>query len=181
MPNNKQIKTELRKHFGQIRKNIENRAHKEKAVFEKLTALLADRQVIFCYVSMGSELSTHEFINSEFYRTILVPHTAGGVMIAKKLISAENLSADKMGNIDQNFTENYQGTPSAVIVPMLAFDKNNYRLGYGGGYYDRYLKDYDGLKIGLAFDEQYGELCIESFDMPLDIIITPTQIRKRQL
>jgi len=79
-----------------------------------------------------------------------------------------------MGNIDQNFNENYQGTPSAVIVPMLAFDKNNYRLGYGGGYYDRYLKDYDGLKIGLAFDEQYGELCIESFDMPLDIIITPT-------
>ena len=179
MLDNKQIKTELRKRFSEIRKNIKNREQKEKAVFDKLNNVLEDRKKIFCYVSMGNELSTHEFIRAEFDRTILVPYTENGVMIAKKLLSADNLSTDKMGNIDQALTADYADAPSAVIVPMLAFDEANYRLGYGGGYYDRYLKYFNGLKIGVAFDEQYGELCIESFDMPLDIIITPTQIRKK--
>ena len=51
---------------------------------------------------------------------------------------------------------------------MVAFDSNHNRLGYGGGYYDRYLKNYAGKVIGLAFSFQQTEaLPVESFDIPI--------------
>lgn len=60
-----------------------------------------------------------------------------------------------------------------VIIPALAVDKNNYRLGYGGGFYDRFLNDFTGLKIvclpqELVFDTVYPE----SHDIKADIILT---------
>ena len=59
-----------------------------------------------------------------------------------------------------------------LIVPMVAFDSNHNRLGYGGGYYDRYLKNYAGKVIGLAFSFQQTEaLPVESFDIPIKTII----------
>ena len=60
-----------------------------------------------------------------------------------------------------------------VIIPALAVDKNNYRLGYGGGFYDRFLNNFTGLKIvclpqELVFDTIYPE----SHDIKADIILT---------
>jgi len=61
----------------------------------------------------------------------------------------------------------------AVVVPAVGFDYRGYRLGYGGGYYDRFLKDLRVFKVGVAFD-----CCIEkSFlkkphDVPVDVIIS---------
>lgn len=60
-----------------------------------------------------------------------------------------------------------------VIIPALAVDKNNYRLGYGGGFYDRFLNNFTGLKIvclpqELVFDTVYPE----SHDIKADIILT---------
>ena len=45
-------------------------------------------------------------------------------------------------------------TPSVVIVPMLGFDVNKNRIGYGGGFYDRTLAKLDCLKVGVAFEFQ---------------------------
>ena len=72
-------------------------------------------------------------------------------------------------------------TPKILIVPMLAFDKNKYRLGYGGGYYDRTIsfleKNSNILKFGVAFDEQEIEkVPTMRFDKRMDIILTPTKI-----
>ncbi|MEQ2526185.1 5-formyltetrahydrofolate cyclo-ligase [Robertmurraya yapensis] len=60
-----------------------------------------------------------------------------------------------------------------MIVPGLAFTKSGERLGFGGGYYDRYLEGYDGKKISLAFQQQVvSSLPVESHDIPLQKIIT---------
>ncbi|WP_175991040.1 5-formyltetrahydrofolate cyclo-ligase [Bacillus sp. Marseille-Q1617] len=60
-----------------------------------------------------------------------------------------------------------------VIVPGLAYTKKGYRLGFGGGYYDRFLSGYNGRTLSLAFDEQMVDsLPVESFDVPVDEIIT---------
>lgn len=60
-----------------------------------------------------------------------------------------------------------------MIVPLVGYNNDNYRLGYGGGYYDRYLIDYHGKTIGLAFTFQKIEDYIpEEHDMPLDVILT---------
>lgn len=66
-----------------------------------------------------------------------------------------------------------------VLVPMLAFDLNGYRVGYGKGYYDRYLKNCreDCLKIGFSYFEPVDSVeDANEFDVPLDLCITPHRI-----
>ena len=62
-----------------------------------------------------------------------------------------------------------------MIVPGVVFDRQGYRIGFGGGYYDRYLTDFEGKRISLAFDEQIIEAVPrESHDLPVHILITET-------
>ncbi|MEY2792337.1 MAG: hypothetical protein RJA76_329 [Bacteroidota bacterium] len=67
-----------------------------------------------------------------------------------------------------------------LIIPLLAFDNNGHRVGYGKGFYDRYLANCSSklIKIGLSL---FDEICIiddiESTDVPLDVIITPFEVR----
>ncbi|WP_085523359.1 5-formyltetrahydrofolate cyclo-ligase [Tuberibacillus sp. Marseille-P3662] len=64
-----------------------------------------------------------------------------------------------------------------VLVPGLLFSKNGYRIGYGGGYYDRFLPAYEGASISLAFDSQVVEsLPTDHYDQPVDKIVTPGHI-----
>ncbi|WP_296678217.1 5-formyltetrahydrofolate cyclo-ligase [Novosphingobium sp.] len=67
--------------------------------------------------------------------------------------------------------------PEVLIVPLLAFTDEGNRLGQGGGHYDRYLTEYqDAVTIGLAWDCQRVEaLPLESHDMPLRAVVTPTR------
>lgn len=66
-----------------------------------------------------------------------------------------------------------------ILVPGLMYTRNGYRLGFGGGYYDRFLVDYKGHTITLAFSEQIvSELPIESFDIPVEKIITNKEVIK---
>lgn len=65
-----------------------------------------------------------------------------------------------------------------VLVPGVAFDEDGYRLGYGGGYYDRLLPRLDRgcVRIGLAYDEQVvARVPREVHDMPVDVLVTPTR------
>lgn len=60
-----------------------------------------------------------------------------------------------------------------LIVPGLAFDSNGYRLGFGGGYYDRFLVNYEGNTVSLAFPiQQVDKLPIESHDIAVKHLIT---------
>ena len=63
-----------------------------------------------------------------------------------------------------------------IIVPGIVFDNKGYRIGYGGGYYDRYLTKVNGKSIALAFNTQITEnVPAESYDIPVDVIITETK------
>ena len=67
----------------------------------------------------------------------------------------------------------------AVVVPGVAFDKSGYRLGYGGGYYDRLLPKLrdDRVRIGYAYDEQVVEdLPAADHDEQVDAVVTPTRV-----
>lgn len=68
-----------------------------------------------------------------------------------------------------------------VIVPAVAYDINGFRLGYGGGFYDRFLENIrdDAVTIGIAFDLQiFDEIPKEPHDAQLDYIITESRIIK---
>ena len=68
--------------------------------------------------------------------------------------------------------------PNLVLLPILAFDRNKYRLGYGKGFYDRYLNKYlkkfsSILTVGVAFSfQKYHKLPIDKNDVKLDYILT---------
>ena len=63
------------------------------------------------------------------------------------------------------------------IVPAFMFDKNGYRLGYGKGYYDRYLSRYKGLTIGICYDENItDELFHGKFDRAVDLVLSEKRI-----
>lgn len=60
-----------------------------------------------------------------------------------------------------------------LIVPGLLFNQKGYRIGFGGGYYDRYLTDFTNQTVSLASEGQVvDDLPVESFDIPVDSIIT---------
>ena len=73
--------------------------------------------------------------------------------------------------------------PDVLIVPLVGFDKNKFRLGYGGGFYDRYIskmsKQKKVLTIGFAFSfQEITKVPINEFDQKLDIILTNKGIFK---
>ena len=67
-----------------------------------------------------------------------------------------------------------QNIPNIMLVPLLTFDKNKYRLGYGKGFYDRYLKKFNSiLTVGVAFSfQKHHKLPINNMDVKLNYILT---------
>ena len=68
---------------------------------------------------------------------------------------------------------------NVVLVPLLAFDQRGFRVGYGGGYYDRFLKECrdDVVKIGLSFFGPVEAITdTDLYDIPLNSCITPDQV-----
>ena len=74
--------------------------------------------------------------------------------------------------------------PDISLVPLLAFDKQNYRLGYGKGYYDKYFNKYLNINksiitIGIAFSfQKYNKLPTSNYDVKLDFILTEKGLSK---
>ena len=71
--------------------------------------------------------------------------------------------------------------PDIIFVPLVAFDKNLYRIGYGGGYYDRYIDKISKikkiLKIGIAHScQKINKVPLNKYDRKLDIIFTERYI-----
>jgi 5-formyltetrahydrofolate cyclo-ligase len=68
-----------------------------------------------------------------------------------------------------------------ILVPLLAFDSKGFRVGYGGGYYDRFLVQCrpDALKIGLSFFPAIDKIAdLDPYDVPMNVCITPYNIYK---
>jgi len=66
------------------------------------------------------------------------------------------------------------GTPEILIVPGVAFNRNNYRVGYGKGYYDRFIAEHRPLlTVGFAYEFQMvEEFKVDSWDIPMDLVLT---------
>lgn len=66
-----------------------------------------------------------------------------------------------------------------MIVPGLVYNEFGYRIGFGGGYYDRYLAQFHGVTVALAFTEQIAkEIPIEDHDIPINMLITPKGVHR---
>ena len=62
-------------------------------------------------------------------------------------------------------------------MPALSYDKDGYRLGFGMGFYDRFLADYNGIKLGLCYDNCMSEsFCHDGYDISVDKVFTDKDI-----
>ena len=69
------------------------------------------------------------------------------------------------------------GKDTLCLVPALSYDKRGYRLGYGKGYYDRFLEGFSGICVGITFDRCLAEkLPADAHDKKTDYIITESQV-----
>jgi 5-formyltetrahydrofolate cyclo-ligase len=83
-----------------------------------------------------------------------------------------NILEPQKGNLHENEID-------MVIIPLLAFDNQGYRVGYGKGFYDRFLRDINAQKIGLSLFPAIDKIDdVNEQDIKLDFCITPTEIIK---
>lgn len=143
-----------------------------------------DAETIHCYVSMNErrEVETRVLIKEMIERgkDVVVPVTnfESGTLTHIRLKSFSDLEENKWGVLEPKKGE--EVTPEKidlVIVPMVGGDEQCNRIGYGEGFYDRFLKDVRCPKIGLSFDITIvNQLPTENFDISLDKIITEKRI-----
>ena len=178
------IKNNLRIKCLKKRKHIKNKVNKEKKILPKLINLLNCNNVVTAvYYSTKSEVNLIKFVYHmrKNQQKILLPviNEINSPLLFKEWKADDTLIPDKYGIMIPSIK--LYAIPKILIVPMLAFDKNKDRLGYGGGYYDRTIsfleKNSKILKFGVAFDEQeIKKVPTMSFDKKMDLILTPTKI-----
>ena len=182
-------KNKLRKSILLERDDIEEelRNYKSDKIFDRFT-LFSDESnfsSIFSYFHFRSEVKTNKIIKSllENNKEVSLPKT----YIKEKLIKAvqikdiNNLQPGAYGILESE--ELFKIIPpenlDCIIVPGAVFDRSGGRIGYGGGFYDRFFEKVSTktVKIGLAFDFQLKKtIPQEEHDIPLDIIITDKEI-----
>lgn len=142
---------------------------------------------IHCYVSMNKrrEVETRELIKEMLSkgRQVAVPVTnfEKGTLDHVKITSYQDLEMNKWGVLEPNDGNGISPDEvDLVIVPMVGADEACNRIGYGEGFYDRFLKEVACPTIGLIFDQNIVEnIPTEDFDIPLDKIISELRIIHR--
>ena len=174
-------KQKIRKKFISIRRK--KYFSVSKSFFKPLIKLIykENKKKISLYYPSNYELDATELFRSlkKKYRisTSLPVISSDGKMKFVKWTLSEPLIVNNYGFLEpaQKKTNMF---PDLIIVPMLAFDKARNRLGYGKGYYDRFLKKYrknrkNILTIGLAFSfQKYKKIPTSNHDVKLDHILT---------
>lgn len=111
---------------------------------------------------------------------LALPVTEKGFMTYRKWNKGDALKKSQFGILEPVSDEEI--VCEALIVPCVGFNEECYRLGYGGGYFDKYLEQHpDVYTIGVGIEACCGE-CLqpEAHDIPLDAIVTESRIRLRQ-
>ena len=140
--------------------------------------LFLDADILFLYAGATGEVDVFPIAEKawEMGKLVAFPLTCGkGVMTFHKVTSLAELSCGFHGILEPpKEAPVLTGTKkSLMLVPALAFDVKGYRLGYGGGYYDRYLPSFKGTTLGVAFQEYLlPKLPHESHDMRVSYMVT---------
>lgn len=145
----------------------------------------AEATTVLTYVSVSSEVSTRMFIEGALSdgKTVAVPRCLPGHRLEFVAISSLDQLAPAPFNLleppkDLSALTVSQMDDSICIVPALLVDTKGYRLGYGAGFYDRFLSTYSGKKICLAYQQNLSktELPHTAFDVAVDMVITESDI-----
>ncbi len=141
---------------------------------------IKEKTTFFIYNSIKNEVDTLYIISTlkDAGKTIAYPITVGNEMVAGKPTVDEWLIGGFNVKIPKEYT--VIDDIDVAVIPLLACDKNLNRIGYGKGYYDKFLSKNDCVKVGICYDFQVIEnITPNAYDVPLDYIVTPTKIIKK--
>jgi 5-formyltetrahydrofolate cyclo-ligase len=181
-------KNKLRKELLKLRSSIPEWEYLKKSVqiCDQLKELevFTKASAIHCYVSMNKrrEVNTHPLIKQMLANSkkVVVPITQmeTGTLTQVRLHSFNDLEENAWGVLEPVGGEQVEiDALELVIVPMAGGDRQKNRIGYGKGFYDRFLDDVECPTIGLTFEEcMIEEIPTEPFDVPLDTVITEKQL-----
>lgn len=133
---------------------------------------------IMAFVSHKNEPDLEKFMRAclDMKKRVLLPKVLEqGSMTAVEYHKESIMKKNKYGILEP-VAKGGQYFPDVIIVPGVAFDINLHRLGFGGGYYDRYLQGTDAVKVGVCFESHVVDnIQTQEFDVPMDIIVTEKQ------
>jgi len=142
-------------------------------------------ETVFAYYSVGREVNTHSLIEMalELGKNVALPIVFGGGHMEYGLIDAGTAMESGSLNIPEPGRDAERIEPQKsdiVLVPALCYDKDGYRLGQGGGYYDRLLSSCPAYTIGLGRSKLLCEAVPrEIHDLPVKCLVTETGIIKK--
>lgn len=153
-------------------KMIELRSDMTSAKVTRLSATIADR--LDAAVAWKKVKTAHIYRSVDTWKEV---RTSEIITVLQAHHSSVNLTVGS--------PHRYSSLPDSqfdlIILPLLAFDTDLNRLGFGGGWYDRFLaKQGDALKVGVAYDFQRIEMIeAHTHDIPLDMVITESRVFTR--
>lgn len=161
-------KTKIRMSMREVRDGLdeETRASKNTEIADKIMSLdeFKSADAVMAYVAFGSEVDPEPAMRvaAGEGKRIMIPDSFGII----------ELTGVYAGRAEPREVD-------LVLIPGIAFDERGYRLGYGGGWYDRFsTKLHEGVRmVGIAFEEQImPEIPNEPHDLLLDMILTDGRI-----
>lgn len=182
------MKKELRRLYKIKRDSLQNRDKLSEKITDKLlrTEEYKNAETVLLYYSVSSEVST---------KGIFKKALSDGKKVAYPLciddkglmefyfVTGESDLVDEMYCIKAPDKEKCQRLTSTddtlCVVPGLSFDKNGIRLGYGKGYYDRFLSHFKGISVGLCYESTLSEkLPQDENDEKVNLLITDKKVYK---
>lgn len=176
----------LRRKYISLRNSLSEDKVKEASsritnMFFSLDAI-KENQKFLLYHSIGSEIITYDIIDIilKENKNVYLPYISNKKIKISQIYSKKELKTGAFGIMEPLDRQDIDVKEMDVlVVPGLLFDRKGYRIGYGGGYYDRLLAGIGShiLTIGLAYDDFLQEsLPIDKYDIPVKMIITENQV-----
>lgn len=179
-------KRQLRERLKEIRSCLppDRREECSRTIRDRLLGLLDDCRTVMVYVSKEPEVETLPLIEAlleagiEVVVPVIQPKSRTlrlsylkdpAVLVPSTFRVPEPVGAEIPADAE---------SVEAVVIPLIGFDRFGGRLGYGAGYYDRFLEAHPAvMKIGVAFScQEITEVPAEPFDIRLDVIVTEEKV-----
>ena len=127
-------------------------------------------QSFFIYNSFGSEADTEGIISLcvGLGKRVYLPRVEGDNIVPVPY----GKTVKGAYGIEEPLGQAFTGDIDVTVIPLLAVNKNGFRIGYGKGYYDRYLKNAKTVKVGLGYSFQLEDFINDAWDEPLDAFLT---------
>jgi 5-formyltetrahydrofolate cyclo-ligase len=132
-------------------------------------------RTVLAYASFGAEVPTDALIERLLRAgvTVLLPAVDGDRLRAAPVGSLDEVAPGYRGIREPVRRAAVEAAADVILVPGVAFDEAGRRLGFGGGFYDRYLAEAFGFRVGMCFEAQIvEEVPVSAGDVPVEVVVT---------